>query len=106
MAFRSTQGVWAAVLVAGTLAAGRAIVRTRGRAPVGEWPAYGGDVAGTRFSPLTQITPANVGTLRMAWTYRTGESAGRLLHHNHAPPFGTTPIVVDGTMYISTTMGR
>ena len=30
----------------------------------GDWSAYGHDAAGTRFSPLTQITPANVSTLR------------------------------------------
>ncbi|HEU4616404.1 MAG TPA: hypothetical protein VFV10_00090, partial [Gammaproteobacteria bacterium] len=35
----------------------------------GDWPMYNRDLAGTRYSPLTQITPANVATLRLAWTY-------------------------------------
>jgi quinoprotein glucose dehydrogenase len=34
-----------------------------------EWPTFGHDSGGMRFSPLTQITPANVGTLSVAWTY-------------------------------------
>ena len=34
-----------------------------------QWPTYGHDSGGQRFSPLTQITPANVGRLKIAWTY-------------------------------------
>ena len=34
-----------------------------------EWPTYGHDSGGMRFSPLTEITPANVGQLQVAWTY-------------------------------------
>src|SRR6185436_2819861 len=34
-----------------------------------EWPTYGHDSGGMRFSPLTQITPANVGQLKVAWVY-------------------------------------
>jgi quinoprotein glucose dehydrogenase len=105
MISRSERGVWAAVLVAGVLATGRTLAMHRPRA-TGDWTAYSGDVAGTRFSPLAEITPANVATLRVAWTYRTGETAGQLLEHNHPPPFETTPIVVDGTMFISTVMGH
>ncbi|MEE9607819.1 MAG: hypothetical protein V3U03_08770, partial [Myxococcota bacterium] len=29
--------------------------------PVAEWPEYGGDKGGLRYSPLDQITPDNVG---------------------------------------------
>jgi len=36
------------------------------------WPAYGGDVGGSRYSPLEQINRANVTDLELAWTYRTG----------------------------------
>lgn len=39
---------------------------------VTDWPAYGGSIAGTRFSPLDQLTPMNVANLRLAWTFRTG----------------------------------
>src|SRR5258708_8160350 len=34
-----------------------------------EWPTYGHDSGGMRFSPLTQITPANVSQLKVAWVY-------------------------------------
>jgi quinoprotein glucose dehydrogenase len=34
-----------------------------------EWPTYGHDPGGMRFSPLTQITPANVGQIKVAWVY-------------------------------------
>src|SRR5262245_58536974 len=41
--------------------------------PVAGWPVYAADLAGTRHSPLTQITPANVGDLEVAWTHRSGD---------------------------------
>src|SRR5580704_14185344 len=34
-----------------------------------EWPTYGHDSGGMRYSPLTQITPANVSNLKVAWTF-------------------------------------
>lgn len=45
--------------------------------PDGEWHAYGRTAAGQRFSPLAQITPANVGELQVAWQFRTGDMRGR-----------------------------
>lgn len=41
-----------------------------------EWPTYGNDAGGTRYSPLRQIDRGNVTRLRIAWTYRTGEVGG------------------------------
>ncbi|WP_454882498.1 membrane-bound PQQ-dependent dehydrogenase, glucose/quinate/shikimate family [Sphingomonas oryzagri] len=38
----------------------------------GDWIAYGNDRGGSRWSPLQQITPANAGGLRVAWTFHTG----------------------------------
>ncbi len=34
-----------------------------------DWPLFGYDAGGSRFSPLTQITPKNVGRLKLAWSY-------------------------------------
>ena len=45
--------------------------------PDGEWHAYGRTAAGQRWSPLAQITPANVGDLQVAWQFRTGDMRGR-----------------------------
>ncbi len=50
---------------------------TIGGVPPGEWHAYGRTGAGQRYSPLTQITPANVSGLQPAWQYRTGDLRGR-----------------------------
>ncbi len=64
------------------------------------WPAYGRDPGGARHSPLTQITRENVGELRVAWVHRTGDdtpSHGR---------FQSTPIMVDGTLYVTSPLGR
>jgi quinoprotein glucose dehydrogenase len=68
----------------------------------GEWAAYGRDAGGTRNSPLTQVTPANVRRLVPVWTYRTGEFA-RADEHTR---FEATPLMVDGTLYLSTPFGR
>ena len=54
------------------------------------WPAYGGNNAGTRYSALKQINRANVHQLRIAWTYDTGEGRGDAQ---------TQPIVVDGIFF-------
>ncbi len=79
------------------------VVSLQAAAP-GDWPAYGRDPGGARFSPLTQITRENVAQLQVAWTYHTGmpELAGM----GHRPPaLEVTPIVIDGTMYVSTPTG-
>ena len=70
-------------------------------APDSGWPAYGGDEGGTRYSPLTEITPANVGELRVAWTFRTGE-LGQGVKDWSRSAFEVTPILYDGTLYLTT----
>ena len=71
----------------------------------GDWPAYGRDAGGARFSPLTQITRANVASLQVAWTYHTGEPDMAAMSHR-PPALEVTPLVVDGLMYISTPAGN
>src|SRR5262249_49697757 len=41
--------------------------------PDEDWRAYGRTQLGQRFSPLSQITPANAKRLKVAWTFRTGD---------------------------------
>lgn len=71
-------------------------------ASTADWPYVGGTTGGQRFSPLDQIGKGNVGKLKVAWTYRTGDAAipGDLAHSTTA--FEAAPIVVDGTMYVCT----
>src|SRR5262249_21800167 len=45
--------------------------------PDGDWQMYNRDLAGTRYSPLTQINSTNVVRLRKAWTYRLRTDAER-----------------------------
>ena len=52
-----------------------------------------------------QITRDNVSRLQVAWTYRTGEADARFATTKPAS-FEATPIVVDGTMYVGTPLGR
>lgn len=58
-----------------------------------DWPHFGGDAGGSRFSQLADITPANVQRLEVAWTYRTG---------NPDTPIEATPLKVDDTVYVCT----
>jgi quinoprotein glucose dehydrogenase len=84
-----------------------------------EWPTYGHDSGGQRFSPLTQITPANVASLEVAWTYHMKppvEAAppadapaggrGRGRGGSGFSPSEVTPLVVNGMMYIATPFNR
>ena len=65
-----------------------------------EWPAYGRDAGGSRFAPITQIDRKNVGRLTVAWTFHTGET------EPGDRSFEATPILVDGTLYLSTPLGK
>jgi quinoprotein glucose dehydrogenase len=70
-----------------------------------EWPNYGSDPGGQRFSPLLQINRDNVSRLKVAWVYHTGDiSDGKTTRSKTG--FENTPIVVDGKMYISTPFCR
>jgi len=85
----------AALLPASTLAAAPAPT---------DWPAYGKDAGGARFSPLTQITPANVGQLQVAWTYHMNPNPAAAT--GRVPFSTTTPVMADGLMYLGTPYGR
>lgn len=61
-----------------------------------DWKTTGGDAGNTRYSRLDQINRGNVGSLRVAWTYHTGDApAGN-------SQIQATPIVVDGVLYTTT----
>jgi glucose dehydrogenase len=73
--------------------------------PDGEWPAYARDGGGEHYSPLVQINRDNVKNLKVAWSYRTGAAdvKGRSVRN---AAFEATPILVDGTLYLSTPFNR
>lgn len=72
---------------------------------VADWPAYGRDAGGARFSPLTQIQRGNVAQLKVAWTYRTGAEEVNAAGKRNAA-FESTPILVDGLLYLTTPYSR
>jgi membrane-bound PQQ-dependent dehydrogenase (glucose/quinate/shikimate family) len=68
---------------------------------------FEGNASGTRFSPLEQINRHNVGTLKRAWTYHTGEvDRGHGTDRRQATAFETTPLFVDGMLFLSTPSNR
>src|SRR6266852_942980 len=70
-----------------------------------EWPFYGGDQGGTKYSPLTQINRNNVRKLQVAWQWNTGEK--RLEEYKTFPGmFEVTPVMAAGTLYLSTPYNR
>lgn len=100
----------------------------------GDWPTYGHDPGGMRFSPLKDITAANVANLKPAWTYRmqappaappaapSAQEQAQRQAEGLGPPPGApptarrraprpatsqaTPLVVDGLMYLTTPYKR
>jgi quinoprotein glucose dehydrogenase len=74
-------------------------------APMVEWPYVGGDPSNTRYSSLDDLTVENVEGLELAWTWRPEEGP--------MPEFGTipgnftsTPLMIDGVVYVSTNYNR
>jgi quinoprotein glucose dehydrogenase len=63
-----------------------------GAVPDGDWPEYGRDAGGLRYSPLADIQSQNVGKLKVAWTFHTGLSDPRAT-------FEATPIKIGDGVY-------
>lgn len=70
-----------------------------------DWPSWGGDTGGAKYSSLSQITKKNVKSLRIAWTFDVGDlSDGK--NYPTRSTFEATPLVVDGVLYVSTPFCR
>ena len=69
------------------------------------WRSYGGDLAGTRYSVLSQINRGNVANVRVAWTYHTGDISDGT-DDPIRTAFESTPIVIGGMMYFTTPFCR
>ncbi|HXG66552.1 MAG TPA: pyrroloquinoline quinone-dependent dehydrogenase [Blastocatellia bacterium] len=94
-----------AVVCLFTLLTGAHYTQSAGNSKAADWPAYGNDAGGSRYSPLADINRSNVGNLKIAWMYRTGEATdGTSAARKSA--FEATPILVDGTLYLSTPFNR
>ena len=76
-----------------------------GLAAASDWPVYGGDAGGGKYSPLTAINKANVGQLKPAWEWRTGEKANDEFK-TFPGTFQATPLMIGQVLYLSTPYNR
>src|SRR5579864_561570 len=70
-----------------------------------EWPNYGNDPGGMRYSSLSQINRENVSKLQVAWIFHTGDISDGS-HGRKRSGFEATPILLDGTLYFTTAFNR
>jgi quinoprotein glucose dehydrogenase len=105
-----TSKLWLATLFLQSVCVGAPVIASPQQAaaqtntsalPDSGWPNYGHDPGGSRYSPAAQINRDNVGQLKVAWSYRTGalDQVGDVKRN---AAFEATPILVDGTLYLST----
>jgi quinoprotein glucose dehydrogenase len=93
-----------------------------------EWRNYANDAGGSKYSPLRDVDTANVAGLEVAWVARAGDFSPELFEgvehegveipedaraqgacascHGSEIKFETTPLMVDGTLYVSTPISR
>ena len=73
----------------------------------GEWPVYGHDNTNTKYSSLSEISPANFSKLKVAWRWRSPDDAilkerkGTQTWQNEG-----TPIMIGGVLYVSTSLSQ
>jgi quinoprotein glucose dehydrogenase len=90
-----------AVLVLALLATAQA---PAGR-PEQDWPVYGGDPGGAKFSPLADVNRETVKGLVRAWEWSPREKA--LSQYGTRPGnFQATPLMIDNVLYLSTPYNR
>ncbi|MEW7313643.1 glucose/quinate/shikimate family membrane-bound PQQ-dependent dehydrogenase [Buttiauxella gaviniae] len=84
----------------GTLSSNEISAASSSTIPDADWPAYGRNQEGQRYSPLKQINDKNVGQLKEAWTFQTGDvkrptDPGEITNE-------VTPIKIRDTLYLCT----
>ena len=82
-----------------------ALAGTARQGPMQEWPVYGGDPGGAKFSPLADINQSNVTKLAVAWEWRPEDKP--LDEYGTRPGnFQNTPLMIDNVLYVSTQYNR
>lgn len=77
-----------------------ATLKKPGASQPGDWRDVGREGSGRRYAPYDDINLSNVGDLKVAWTYRTGDVA--------TPPFQeeNVPLQVGDTLFVCTPADR
>src|SRR5687768_9940064 len=72
-----------------------------------EWPVYGRDSAGSKYSPLDQINRENVKQLQVAWRWSSPDNDAAKKNPVVRPgPNEATPLMIGGVLYTSTGLNR
>lgn len=95
---RQAIGISAALVLA-LSGCGKRDQATVAPAPDQDWPYYGADAGGARYTPAAQITPDNVSQLKKAWAFSTGDVASKGEALRHAS-FEATPLMAGGRVYV------
>ena len=72
-----------------------------------EWSSYGADPQSTKYSPLAQIDADNFADLEVAWIWDSPDNA-MVRANRRLTPIGykSTPVIADGVLYVSTSLGQ
>src|SRR4030095_3474555 len=94
--------------VATTVQAARAESASPGsvRDTATEWLSYGGDNGSSKYSPLAQITGDNFNRFKTAWTWQSVEEEVTKANHLKTWAWESTPLMVEGVLYISTSLSQ
>lgn len=74
--------------------------------PRNEWSSYGGTVANLKYSSLDQINKDNVKQLKIAWRWSSPDEAIKVAAGIRPWLFEVTPLMIGGTLYVSTGLGQ
>lgn len=110
---RARAGVWIAIAVVAIALSSTMLLQLRAPSAgealpadaavvLRDWRHYGNDANGTRYSPLSQIGPENVGRLKPAWSARTGDQSAA----GKSYKFEATPLQVGRLLYLCSPGGR
>ena len=95
----------ALLLTAAVSVVGRVQLQPDRGSPEQDWPVYGGDQGGTKYSPLTDVSAATVSRLGVAWQWSPREKA--LGEFGTRPGnFQATPLMIENVLYLSTPYNR
>jgi len=71
------------------------------------WPSYGGDLASSKYSALSQVDRDNFASLKVAWTWRSpDEQIAKANPELHTWVWESTPLMADEVLYVSTSMSQ